>query len=280
MKETQDTLQDIGPQEVERIAQTVQHYHGFDFRNYAPSSFKRRLLRIISLYKLSNTDQLVRRLETDKAFYDEFLHEVTVNTTEMFRDPPFWQSIRTILQTHMQNNRYIYIWHAGVSTGEELFSMLITLKELDLLAKAKLIGTDISEKVLEQAGQGLFFERNLEQYQKNYEQAGGKVSLDQYFSARDEGYYLDPELLHGVKLQKHDLVQDAPLSRYDLVMCRNVLIYFDTTLQDQVIRKFYSSMFKGGFLAIGSKESLVMSSIAHKYEPVDKENKIFQLKRA
>lgn len=188
--------------------------------------------------------------------------------------------MRSLLQEQMAGKRYIYIWHAGVSTGEELYSMLITLYELGLLEKAKLLGTDVSDKVLEQSRQGLFHERNLELYEKNYQESGGKHKLSDYFEVGDDGYYLDAEMLGRVKLKRHDLVQEAPLSRYDLIMCRNVLIYFDSTLQDKVIQKFYSAMFNGGYLAIGSKESLVMSSMAHKYVAVDKEHKIFQLKKS
>ena len=274
-------FKEISEQDIESIAATVRHYHGFDFRNYAPSSLRRRIARIVSIYRLKSVAQLLERLQKDKPFYDEFLHEITVNTTELFRDPAFWRSMRTLLQAQMSGKRHIYIWHAGVSTGEELYSMLIILHELGFLEKARLLGTDISDKVLEQAQQGLLHERNLELYKKNHQEAGGTQNLSDYFQQGKDGhYYLHEELIGpGVKFKRHDLVQDAAPSRYDLIMCRNVLIYFDATLQDKVIQKFYSAMFNGSYLAIGSKESLVMSSMASKYVTIDKEHKIFQLRK-
>lgn len=276
---TDSDYMELSPEEIEAVAHTVRHYHGFDFRNYAPSSFKRRLARIITLYKLKNSQQLIRRLETDKAFYDEFLHEITVNTTEMFRDPAVWRRLRRLFQEHYAQRETIRLWHAGASTGEEVHSMAIMLHELGMLDRVDATASDISQKVLEQARMGKVHARNFSLYEDNYRNAEGTRRLGDYFTKKDDYYFIDPSLLRNASFVHHDLVQDQPMARFDMVLCRNVLIYFDAKLQDQVIQKFYRSMVPGAFLSLGTKESLVMSSLSNKFSALDKELKIFQLKK-
>lgn len=270
-------MQDIEISDLRRITETIREQYNYDFTNYAMSSFKRRILRIMELYKFSSVDLLIKRLREDRIFFEEFLAELTVNVTEMFRDPSFWRELRDhIIPNILLNHNTINIWHAGCSSGEEVFSMAIMLKEMGILDRSKIIATDIDKVILAKAKQGVYPLKNMELNEKNYIRYQGTSSLYKYFKDENGRAVMDKSLVENVSFREHDLVQGIVFNKFDLILCRNVMIYFNQTLQNQVLKKLHESLFKYGYLIIGSKESLIWCEIANKFIVVNNEEKIYK----
>jgi chemotaxis protein methyltransferase CheR len=270
-------MQDIDIADLKRISELIYQKYNYDFRNYAMSSFKRRVLRIMELKKL-NVEALIKKLNDTPIFINEFLDELTVNVTEMFRDPSFWRVMREeIIPAILLNHKQFKIWHAGCSSGEEVLTMCIMLKEMGILHDVTLIATDLDVNILERAKSGTYPVKNMELNEKNYirfQGTGG--SLKDYYK-EDNGYAVfNKELLMNVSFRKHDLVLGEIFNKFDLILCRNVMIYFNQTLQNEVLKKFHESLFKYGYLAIGSKESLIWCDYANRFIVVNNEEKIYK----
>jgi chemotaxis protein methyltransferase CheR len=270
-------MQDIEIADLRKLTQLVKDKYEYDFKNYAMSSFKRRVSRIIELYKFKSVQALIDKLATTPAFFEEFVSEITVNVTEMFRDPTFWKVLREqIIPNIIVNHNKLSIWHAGCSSGEEVFSMAILLQEMGHLDKATLVATDIDTAIIDRAKKGQIHTKNMELNGKNYQRYEGPFTLDKYFKEQNGVSVLDPSLLKNVSFRKHDLVQGGVFSKFDLILCRNVMIYFNQTLQNDVLIKLHESLFKYGYLCIGSKESLIWCDIANKFIVVNNEEKIYK----
>lgn len=269
-------IQDIDIADLKRIAEVIVAKHGYDFRNYAMSSFKRRILRILELKALS-VDGLIKKLNEQASFLDEFLDELTVNVTEMFRDPGFWRVMRDeIIPGILLNHKSFKIWHAGCSSGEEVFSMAILLKEMGIHQDVTIYATDLDVNILEKAKSGSYPIKNMELNEKNYIRFEGKSSLKSYYQEENGRAVFDKQLMQNVTFRKHDLVTGEVFNKFDLILCRNVMIYFNQTLQNDVLKKFHESLFKYGYLAIGSKESLIWCDIANKFIVVNNEEKVYK----
>jgi chemotaxis protein methyltransferase CheR len=269
--------QDIEISDLRRITELVKEQYKYDFTNYAMSSFRRRILRIMELYKFGSADLLIKRLKDDRSFFDEFIAEITVNVTEMFRDPPFWRELRdNVIPNILLNHNTISIWHAGCSSGEEVFSMAVLLKEMGILDKAKIIATDIDKVILEKAKKGHYSMKNMELNEKNYIRFEGKNNFKDYFKEENGKAVMDKALIQNVSFREHDLVQGVVFNKFDLILCRNVMIYFNQNLQNEVLKKHHESLFKYGYLVIGSKESLIWCEIANKFIVVNNEEKIYK----
>lgn len=269
-------VQDIDIADLKKITELVQSKYGYDFRNYAMSSFKRRMLRILELKSLS-IETLLKKLNEQPAFMDDFLDELTVNVTEMFRDPGFWRIIRDeIIPGILLNHKTFKIWHAGCSSGEEVLSMAIALKEMGILQDVQLYATDLDTTILEKAKLASYPIKNMELNEKNYIRYEGKKSLKEYYQEENGKAVFDKELLQNVIFRKHDLVKGEVFNKFDLILCRNVMIYFNQSLQNEVLKKFHDSMFKYGYLAIGSKESLIWCEVANKFLVVNNEEKVYK----
>ncbi len=270
-------VQDIDIADLKRITELIHTRYGYDFRNYAMSSFKRRMLRILELKNLS-VEVMLRKLEENPSFINEFLDELTVNVTEMFRDPGFWRVMREeIIPGILLNHKQFKIWHAGCSSGEEVFSMAILLTEMGIHKDVTLIATDLDVNILEKAKSGSFPIKNMELNEKNYIRfQGNSDSLKKYYKEENGKAILNKELLENVSFRKHDLVTGEIFNKFDLILCRNVMIYFNQTLQNDVLKKFHESLFKYGYLAIGSKESLIWCEIANKFIVVNNEEKVYK----
>ncbi|NLR94243.1 MULTISPECIES: CheR family methyltransferase [Flammeovirga] len=268
---------DIEIAELRRLTQYIDDNFDYDFKNYAMSSFTRRVRRVVELYKFSSVDALIRKFKDNPGFFQDFVSEITVNVTEMFRDPTFWISLRDeIIPEILNEHQKINIWHAGCSSGEEVISMCIMLEEMGTLDKATIIATDIDKSIISKAKKAAFNAKNMELNQSNYERFGGKSSIYDYFIERDGFYHVKPELLDRVSFRVQDLVKGNPFSKFDLILCRNVMIYFNQTLQNEVLKKLHGSLFKYGNLAIGSKESLIWCDIANKFVVVNNEEKVYK----
>jgi chemotaxis protein methyltransferase CheR len=269
-------VQDIDIADLKKITELVQGKYGYDFRNYAMSSFKRRMLRILELKNLT-IESLLKKLNDQPSFIEEFLDELTVNVTEMFRDPGFWRIMRDeIIPGILLNHKTFKIWHAGCSSGEEVLSMAILLKEMGIHQDVQLFASDLDVNILEKAKAASYPIKNMELNEKNYIRYEGKKSLKEYYKEENGKAVFDKELMQNVSFRKHDLVKGEIFNKFDLVLCRNVMIYFNQSLQNEVLKKFHESLFKYGYLAIGSKESLIWCDVASKFLVVNNEEKVYK----
>lgn len=272
-------MQDIEITDLRRITDLVKQNYGYDFTNYAISSFKRRVLRILELGRYPSIEHLIKRIREDesKEYKEEFLGEITVNVTEMFRDPSFWRFMRDhVVPNVLVNHNSISIWHAGCSSGEEVFSMAIMLKEMGIFDKAKIIATDLDKAILDKAKKGEYLAKNMELNEKNYIRYQGTKSITDYYKPVNGKVVMDKSLVENVSFREHDLVTGGIFNKFDLVLCRNVMIYFNQTLQNDALKKLHESLFKYGYLVIGSKESLIWCDIANKFIVVNNEEKIYK----
>ncbi len=240
------------------------------------SSFKRRISRILELKALT-LDGLLKKITEQPAFINEFLDELTVNVTEMFRDPGFWRVLRDeIIPTIRLNHKQFKIWHAGCSSGEEVLSMTILLTEMGILDDVTIIATDLDTTIIERAKTMSMPIKNMELNEKNYIRYEGPKGIKSYYKEENSRAVFSKELFKNVTFRRHDLVVGEVFNKFDLILCRNVMIYFNQNLQNEVLKKFHESLFKFGYLAIGSKESLIWCEIANKFIVVNNEEKVYK----
>lgn len=252
--------------------------YGFDFRQYAEASLGRRLDDIMAKYHFEDPLDLLKRIVRDKDFFREILPLFTISTTEFFRDPEFFRIIRKKVIPVLKTYPHANIWIAGCSTGEEVYSMAILLKEEGLHDRSTIYATDINPSVLKKAKEGIFQVETIKQFSKNYTEAGGSRSPSDYYTA-DYGFArFNPDLRENMVFSEHNLVTDSFFTEAHLILCRNVMIYFNKNLQDAVLRLFSSSLAHRGFLGLGSKESLKFHSTGSDFEALDEHWRIFQKK--
>jgi chemotaxis protein methyltransferase CheR len=271
-------MQEIEISQLRTLTDLLKVKYDYDFSNYAMSSFRRRIQRILEIYKFPSFDALIDKLSLgDKKFFHEFLSEITVNVTEMFRDPSFWVELReNILPLIFSENKSVSIWHAGCSSGEEVYSMAISLLEMGLLDRARIVATDIDQSILTKAKEAAYSMKNMELNGKNYERAKGTYTLEKYYKEQNGKAFMDKTLVKEVVFKEHNLVNGLAFSRFDLILCRNVMIYFNQQLQNHVLKVFHESLFKNSYLVVGSKESLIWCEIANKFIIVNNEEKVYK----
>lgn len=262
-------------EEVEHLLNDLFELYGYDFTNYSRASLKRRIIRLCSLDRFTSYTELRYRLRTDIGYLKRFVEEITVNVTEMFRDPLFYRSLREDVIRNLAAKPFIRIWHAGCSTGEEVYSMAILLQEANLLQRSLLYATDINPSVLEKARKGVFPLNHMKQYSENYIASGGKEDFSTYYTANYGQAKFDTYLAEKMIFSMHNLVSDRSFNEFDLILCRNVLIYFDKDLQERVLKLFDDSLGLLGYLALGTKETLRLSTIHSRFRQTNKE-KIWQ----
>ncbi|MBB6612418.1 protein-glutamate O-methyltransferase CheR [Pontibacter sp. Tf4] len=263
-------------QEVEVLIGEIKQHYGYDFSGYARASVYRRVKRFMGQKGLENMQQLREPLFSDSFFFEVFLQDVTVNVTEMFRDPSFFLSLRQNVLPLLSTYPYIKIWDAGCSTGEELFSLAILLQEEGLLNRTKIYATDINQKVLRQAKEGIFPVSRIPAYTAAYYAAGGKQEFSGYYRSNYGNAKFNSELVRNVVFYPHNLATDSSFNEFHLILCRNVLIYFGRELQERVLNLFDESLVSLGYLGLGKKETLAMSGISPYYNAVDKTNRIYR----
>lgn len=260
----------ISDQELDLLITEVYHYHGYDFGGYSRASFRRRVERICQLDRLS-FGELLSVIRTDSVYFNRVLQEITVNVTEMFRDPLFYKVLRTEILPTLRSKPFIRIWHAGCSTGEEVYSMAILLQEEGLLGKSLIYATDLNQSVLETARKGVFPLRLMKEYAENYRNSGGKEDFSQYYTANYGLALFDESFSKKMIFSQHNLVSDRSFNEFDLILCRNVMIYFDKELQDHALQLFDDSLATLGYLALGTKETLKFTTVQKKYQQFRKE---------
>lgn len=261
----------IDDRELEILINEVFEHHGFDFGGYSRASLKRRVDRLYELDHFTNFAALLIRLREEPTYFRRLVEEITVNVTEMFRDPLFYKVLRQDILPVLATKPFIRIWHAGCSTGEEPYSMAILLKEANLLHKSLIYATDINAQVLEAAREGVFPLRMMQQYSENYMASGGKEDFSRYYIANYGFAKFDSELSEKMVYSQHNLVSDGSFNEFDLILCRNVMIYFDKELQERALNLFDESLSILGYLALGTKETIKFSDLKGRYQQINKD---------
>ena len=278
MKSKQEILLENENIEIELFLQAIHLKFGYDFRNYGKAHIKRRVRHRLSVSDFKNVSELIHKILYDPVFYQEILQDLSITVTEMFRDPEFYLAVRKEVVALLKTYPFIKIWHAGCATGEEVYSMAILLKEEGLLKRSQIYATDFNQIALQKARNGIYPIGRIKEYTQNYQKSGGKASFSDYYNARYESVILNESLKDNIVFADHNLVTDGVFGEMNLVICRNVMIYFDKELQNRVIKLFYESLVPGGFLCLGSKESLRFTEIAHKFDVTTEKQKIYRKK--
>ncbi len=253
------------------------HYH-YDFRGYARASLRRRLWRRAHDERVRTLAALQERVLHDPEVMDRLLRDLSINVTEMFRDPGFFRALRTQVVPILRTYPYVRVWNAGCSTGEETFSLAIVLEEEGLLDRTRIYATDMNDDVLARARRGGFPLDKMRRYTENYLRAGGTGDFSRYYTVRGDRAEFSPALTDGAVFAQHNLAQDSSFNEFQLVVCRNVLIYFGRPLQERVHDLFLESLGRFGVLALGHKESVVASH-EDRYELIDPAEKLYRRKR-
>ena len=262
--------------EVQLLLEAIYQHYGFDFRGYALGSLKRRLWRRAYAEKVETMSALQDRVLHDPAVMEALLLDLSINVTSMFRDPTFFQAMREKVVPLLRTYPFVRIWNAGCSTGEETFSLAILLREEGLYDRTRIYATDINDSVLARARAGVFPLEKMRDYTENYIRAGGRESFSSYYSVDGENAHFSRELVDQVVFAQHNLVSDAPFNEFNVIVCRNVMIYFGKTLQDRVHELFYESLDPFGILALGHKESIKFTKFEERYEALDAPEKLYR----
>lgn len=262
--------------ELDLLLETVYRLSGYDFRQYNRASISRRVYNRMKINNIPTISRLQERVIHEEGYLTQLLNDFSINVTEMFRNPSFFRALRTDVIPKLRDYPEIRIWHAGCATGEEVFSMAILLEEEGLLDKAVIYATDMNERVLEKAKQGVFPIQRMQSYTKNYMLAGGNQAFSEYYKTDFQFAYFHSFLKKNIIFAQHNLVTDQSFNEFHLILCRNVLIYFSPPLQNQVHGLFYDSLSLNGFLCLGDKETLRFEELISNYEEVAASEKIYQ----
>jgi len=265
----------LEPHEIEDLINVIKKLYGFDFSGYSKASLKRRLTRILQLKRLSFYD-LKHLLINDKDFFQHFLEEVTVNVTEMFRDPLFYKAINSLVLPYLSTFQHIKIWSAGCSSGEEVYSMAILLKEAGLINKSFVYGTDINTEVLKEAKKGIYSLRKIKSYAENYQYSGLPGTITDHFTILYDAATIHTELKQNTLFSVHNLISDNVFNEFQLISCRNVFIYFESALQEKILDLFYRSLCPLGFLCLGSKEAIRSDAFKKRFKTISSKENIYQ----
>lgn len=254
--------------------------YGYDFSNYARVAFDRRLSFILKRYELQSIQQLILKLESSDQFFSELISHLTVGTTEFFRDPEAFNSLITTAKSYLLTYSTPKIWIVGCSSGEELVSLSILLNEANLLQRSRIYATDINPTFLQSARKGQYVIPDMELLQKSYLEAGGQSDVNKYFTKIGPGPIYSPSkiLMDKIIFGRHNVAMDNIFCDANLIVCRNVLIYFNSHLQNRVIDLFKRSLTYRGFLWVGKKETVKLTNSASYFETTDESNRIFRLK--
>ena len=250
--------------------------YGYDFRDYAPSSLKRRIRRAMQDCGAATLSAYQDRILHDPACMAGFLDVVSVDVTAMFRDPGFYSVLRERVLPGLRALPHIRIWHAGCASGEEVYSTAILLHEEGLLERSQLYATDINPRVLAQGKEAIFPIKHMQDYTANYRKAGGKASFSDYYTAKHESVILGDFLRRKIVWAEHNLVSDGSFNEFQIVLCRNVMIYFNRKLQARVHQLIYDSLPPGGVLGLGHGESLQFTPLEDRYKVVDREERLYR----
>lgn len=262
-------------EELKVLLKAIDNKYGYDFSQYSQVFLQRRFVNFMIARKLRTTEELSDRLLRDEQLFEDLIPHISITVTEMFRDPFFYRGVREKIVPRLATYPFIKVWIAGCATGEEAYSIAILLKEHNLLGRSVIYATDINQRALQAAREGMYPVRNMKQYTENYIRSGGTNSFSEYYTARYDFALFDRTLANKIVFAPHNLVTDNAFNEFQLIVCRNVLIYFNEDLQNRVTGLFYDSLCNFGFLALGNKESLLFMDKKDRFQEVDRKEKIF-----
>jgi chemotaxis protein methyltransferase CheR len=267
---------DLEKIEIRLLTEGVYRHYGFDFRDYSLPSLRRRVWKRIYAEGLTTISGLTDKVLHDAQCMERLLLDLSVNTTAMFRDPTFYLAFREKVVPVLRTYPFVRIWHAGCSTGEEVYSMSILLQEEGLYDRSRIYATDINESVLQKAKSGIFPIATMQENTSNYIAGGGTGTFSDYYTARYDYAIFRPSLRENVVFAQHNLVTDASFNHFNVIFCRNVLIYFNNALQERVMQLFLNSLEMFGILGLGKKETVRYTSVAENYEELDAEERLYR----
>ncbi len=270
-----DDYRDTLDLEVNLLLEAVYQKYGYDFRNYSKAHVKRRIVHRLSSSGLKSVSELQHKVLHERSFIEMILQDLSINVTQMFRDPEFYKAVRKEVVPLLKTYPFIKIWHAGCSTGEEVYSMAILLKEEGLLDRTQIYGTDFNKRVLRASREGIYDVGHIQEFTRNYQLSGGTESFSDYYTAKYNSVIMNSSLKKNMVFADHNLVTDSVFAEVNMIVCRNVLIYFNRELQDRVLNLLTDSLVPGGVLCLGSKETLQFSKPYSRFSEVNKINKIY-----
>jgi chemotaxis protein methyltransferase CheR len=262
--------------EVNLLLEAIFQHYGYDFRDYAFASIRRRLRARVGAEGLKSISGLQERVLHDPGCLERLLSGLTVHVTSMFRDPSFYLAFRQKVLPLLRTYPFTRIWHAGCSTGEEVYSLAILLHEEGAYDRCRIYATDLSEKVLANAKEGLFPLGAMKEYTENYQRAGGKVPFSEYYTAQYGNALFRSSLRDNIVFAQHNLVTDGPFNEFNVILCRNVMIYFNKSLQDRVHGLIHGSLARLGVLGLGLRETIRLSPHEQDYEALDAAERIYR----
>lgn len=247
---------DLESLEIELLQKAVLDHYGYDFHNYAKASFKRRVQAVLRKLSCTHISELIPLLLHDNRVFSDFVYTISVTVTQMFRDPNFYKLLRDEIFPVLKTYPSLKIWHAGCATGEEVYSLAILLAEEGMTKRTQIYATDINNNALDAAKEGIYPISQIREYTANYQKAGGKASFADYYHADSEFVIMKQNLRKNVLFSSHNLANDASFGQMNLILCRNVLIYFDDLLQEKVLNLLAESLLPNGYLCLGNRENL------------------------
>jgi chemotaxis protein methyltransferase CheR len=274
---TGDELMDI---EIRLLLEGVYQVYGYDFRDYASASIRRRLTQWLSGSGFTTLSLAQSHLLRDRILFDSLLRGITVNVSEMFRDSVFFKAVRELVIPYLKTYPFVKIWHAGCATGEEAYSMAILLREEGLQGRFRIYATDINEEVIRKAQEGIYPLQDMQRFTRSYQRAGGTGSFSDYYTARYDHAILNTSLRENIVFAAHNLAIDTDFGEMNLILCRNVMIYFKQPLKERVLMLFDNSLVAGGFLCLGTKESLDHRYVSDRYEEIRPRTQIYRKRYA
>ncbi len=276
MTTTKGKTTDLESIEIDLLLEAIFRRYGYDFRSYARASIERRIRLFLSSSGCSDISEMIPKLLHDNEFFSKLVRYFSVSVTEMFRDPSVYRSLRENVIPMLKTWPHIKIWLAGCATGEEVYSLAILLKEEGLYERATIYATDFSDEALERAREGIYEPAKLQDATRNYQQAGGKCSFSEYYQARYDAAVINAALRERVVFSSHNLAMDGVFGEMHLIFCRNVLIYFNRELQNRALNLFTESLVHGGYLCLGTKETLQFTDVSHCFDTVDSKARIYK----
>ncbi|WP_449445837.1 CheR family methyltransferase [Ureibacillus acetophenoni] len=262
--------------EIKLLVNGLYEWCGYDFRDYAFPSLRRRILHRVHAEKLSTITELLNKTLHDGECLNRLLNDLSINVTEMYRDPLFWKEFREKIVPHLHTYPSIRIWLAGCAFGEEVYSMAILLKEEGLYDKTKIYATDFNQEILKVAKNGYYPLEKMKKYTQNYLQSGGEQEFSHYYKVTNSGVKFDSTLMKNVIFAQHNLVSDRSFNEFQVILCRNVMIYFNKSLQQKVHGLFFESLSMFGFLGLGDKETISFTNYENHYETINTKQKLYQ----
>jgi chemotaxis protein methyltransferase CheR len=262
--------------EIDLLLEGVYRHHGYDFRDYARASLRRRVRKLMAEEGVDTVSALQQRVLHEPGSLDRLVETWTVNVTSMFRGPGFFAAFREHAVPLLRTYPFVRIWVAGCSSGEEVYSLAILLREEGLEERSRIYATDLDASVLETAQAGIFALGQMKEYTENYQRSGGQRSFSEYYTARYDRVVFDPSLRDNVVFSRHNLVTDGSFNEFQAIVCRNVMIYFNRDLQHRVHQLFLDSLCSLGVLGLGGKETLRVSAVADRYEALDRRQRLFR----